>query len=318
VSKTTSPRRWLWALLFAVFVGLLTLLATSWNVVIVRDYLRLKEFAKTLSTTQEIPSPWVGVVLGTIGFLGVLAGFIVFFIKILQEMKLNQLQSEFLSNVSHELKTPLASLELGASLLKNRTLPKPEEDMLWETFQSQLTRLKHQIDALLVSSQMQAHTLKVRIKPMSLESWVTENIHTWNQTLAGKKTVTRIGPKLPTVPGDSALLNLIFDNLIENAVKFSGASTRIEVESEIDDERWKIFIRDFGLGFSAADEKKLFKRFYRGKVETAYAVPGSGLGLSIAFSAAKTLGLKLEAKSEGIGQGACFILSGEITGGIRR
>ena len=123
-----AKRRWLWMALFIWVVILLGILAAGWNFVLVQDYRQIMELARAIARPGQdrrgmqidTRPPWPAVVFGTLGFLaavGVMAGI---FVRLLNEMRLNQLQAEFLAAVSHELKTPLASLELTSSLLRER------------------------------------------------------------------------------------------------------------------------------------------------------------------------------------------------------
>jgi signal transduction histidine kinase len=112
-------RRWLWIVLFVWVALLLGSLATSWNVVLVRDYQKMLELAGTLPRPFDQRAPWMSLILGTTGFVAALVTLIFFFLKVLHEMRVNQMQSEFLATVSHELKTPIAALELASSLIRS-------------------------------------------------------------------------------------------------------------------------------------------------------------------------------------------------------
>src|SRR4051794_2187681 len=109
-------RRWLWIILFIWMTILLSILATGWNVVLVLDYRYLLSLAKSLTQPADLgiqPTALIlKMTLGTLGFIAALTLTILMFIKLLKEMRLNQLQSEFLATVSHELKTPIAAMEL--------------------------------------------------------------------------------------------------------------------------------------------------------------------------------------------------------------
>src|SRR4051812_30439006 len=114
--------RWVWITLFVLGVLLLATLATGWNVVLVHDYQRMLELARQVSRDEGYQAPWLPVILGSLGFAAAVAGLILFFFRLLKEMRLNQLQTEFLATVSHELKTPIATLELTSSLLREKGL----------------------------------------------------------------------------------------------------------------------------------------------------------------------------------------------------
>src|SRR3990172_9204404 len=119
-------RLWFWISLFVFATGLLATLATSWNVVLVLHYREM--LARARDMTGE-GLPWAGVVLGTLGFVAALSATILFFVRLLKEMKLNELQRDFLARVTHELKTPIATIEVTSSFIRSR---KPQEaEKLW-------------------------------------------------------------------------------------------------------------------------------------------------------------------------------------------
>ena len=97
-----KKRSWLWVFLFISVIVLLGTLATGWNLVLVRDHLNLLELAEKLPK-PPVPrrGPWLSLILGSVGFLMVILGLVLFFVKVLREMKLNQAQSEFIASMSH-------------------------------------------------------------------------------------------------------------------------------------------------------------------------------------------------------------------------
>src|SRR4051812_31595605 len=106
--------RWVWILLFVAVLALLAVLATGWNVVLVHNYNEVFELTRRAS--RQIPTfPVPHLILGTLGFAAAVALLVTLFLKLLKEMRNNQLQTEFLAAVSHELKTPIATMELAAS-----------------------------------------------------------------------------------------------------------------------------------------------------------------------------------------------------------
>ena len=148
-----KKNRWLWILLFVFVAVLLSALAMGWNIVLVRDYQLLSELVRHFSlpvNTNTSPSPLIiKMILGTLGFIASLTLIVLLFTKLLNEMRLNQLQSEFLATVSHELKTPIASLNLSSTLIRAGGLTEVESLHLWRSHEIELERLKDQVNTLL-------------------------------------------------------------------------------------------------------------------------------------------------------------------------
>jgi NtrC-family two-component system sensor histidine kinase KinB len=324
-------RRWLWVLLFVCTAALLTLMATGWNFLLFQDYLRMAELAKQVSTTAgtNVPAlPAFRIVLGWLGFSASMAMIVLFFLKILKEMRLNQVQSEFLAMVSHELKSPIASIELSSSLLRSNQkntsltpLTEDEERRLWASHDAELARLREEVHTLLEAARLQA--VQIRTPEMSrahveIESWLNNSIERWNRILGPDAKLVREGVPLPTrADADERTLNLIADNLVDNARKFSRGAPKLVIRTRrlsprgvFRKARWQIEFSDQGWGFDPSDSRRIFSRFTRARTDAPYSIPGSGLGLYLADSASRALGLSLKGESQGKGQGATFVIEG--------
>lgn len=304
------PRRhrWVWVLLFILVVAVLGTLATGWNFVLVRDYRRFFH-------TPMVPpaAPIYGHIWGTLGFISVVCGIVIFFIKLQKEMKLNQLQSEFIATVSHELKTPIATLDLTSSLLRQDSLTREEAQELWKSHEAELKRLKEEVEALLEAARWQSGKVRLKKSQIDLEAWLHEALGRWRNMLGPQGIIERQGEPLPCrIAVDLKLFNLITDNLIDNARKFSREQApQVIVRSTLSGDRWQLQFQDEGWGFDPADSKKIFKRFFRSRTDAPYAISGTGLGLYLAASASQSMGLVLTGVSRGTGKGAVFTLEGK-------
>jgi signal transduction histidine kinase len=301
-----------WVTLFIVVVSLIAILATGWNFVLVRDY-------------EQIP--WALLILGSLGFAGSLCGLILLFIKLVREMRLNQLQSEFVATVSHELKTPIATLELSSTLLRDETaeceLSPEERTRLWASHEQELRRLREQVEALLEAARWQSGPVPISKDPQPLERWLDRSWSRWQSALGPGAKLERRGDSLPgSALLDLRLMNLITDNLLDNARKFARSTPSVVVESRLipptrawSKPKWQIEIRDEGWGFQPEDSNRIFQRFFRAKTQAPYAIPGTGLGLYLASSASRALGLTLRGYSDGVGKGASFTITGTMSSG---
>jgi signal transduction histidine kinase len=309
-------RRWLWVLLFIWMATLLVGLAAGWNVVLISHYHEMLALARQASSSVSVP--WMGLVLGTVGFGTLLATLLLFFLKILREMRLNQLQSEFLETVSHELKTPIASIELSSSLLRTAGLTSSEVERLWTSHQAELKRLREDVDTLLEAARIQSHPIRVKQSPIELEAWLKQSLDRWKNLLGPGATLRREGDALQGCANlELKALNLIADNLVDNARKFSKGTpelvvytARVPARGLWHRARWHIEFRDQGWGFNPSDSRRIFSRFFRARTDSPNSIPGSGLGLHLADSASRALGIRLKGESHGPGTGARFTLEG--------
>jgi signal transduction histidine kinase len=326
VKNSVNKRRyWLWVTLFVGVALILGTLALGWNVVLVRDYRHMVDLAHTLANSKDntpaLPvSPLItSIVLGMLGFFAVLGIQIVFFIRLLQEMKANQQQSEFLATVTHELKTPIAAIELSSSLLREGSLTHEETEKLWSSHQAELARLRSEVESLLEAARWESMSKSARKQSLSsdaqkvnLEMWLRESMERWRSILGPNAELLREGEILngPAVL-DLKKLNLISDNIFENSRKYANGNPKVIIRTSLKKNRWQIQFQDFGWGFDPKDSKKILKPFFRARSHAPYAVPGAGLGLYIASSASHSLGMKMRGSSSGHGKGSSFTLEGK-------
>lgn len=312
-----TRRRWLWITFSITLAVLLGTLATTYNVVVVQDYRKMLEYARQshLFELAATPTPpmWK-VTFGTAGFVVALLGVIVFMFKILKEMKVNQLQSEFIAHVSHELKTPIATLELAGGLLRSEEpADSLERRRLWQSHDEELTRLKRQVEDLLEAARWQAGPPKRAPTPIHLGDWIQTSSKRWQEIL-GKDAELQIegDPLNFKVLADSQKMELIFSNLMDNARKFASDKPRVRITSAHSEKSWAISVQDQGRGFPVNQAKRIFQRFHRAPHGAPYAIPGSGLGLYLCDTVARSMGWRIRASSEGIGHGSTFTVSGKI------
>jgi signal transduction histidine kinase len=300
----------------------MAILAVGWNLVLVQDYRQFMNLAHSLgrpgAATVQISTrpPWAPVVLGTLGFLVALVTMWGFFVRLLSEMKLNQLQSEFLHAVSHELKTPLASIELTSTLLREGTADAAETERLWASHDVELKRLKEEVETLLEAARWKSRPDRMSLSLTDLETWLDAGMVRWKQMLGPHASLSRAGDRMPGVARlDARGMNLITDNLIGNARKFSKGRPNVVIRTRwtqgfMGRHHWSVDFVDSGWGFEPKDADQIFDPFYRSRHAAPYAIPGNGLGLYLASSACKAMGLKLRGHSEGRNRGAVFTIEG--------
>jgi two-component system phosphate regulon sensor histidine kinase PhoR len=304
----TRPRKGLWVFLFVLGLVVAGVLATTYNVQLSQDVRGV---------------PWTKIIFGSLGFIGIMGALVLFFARLLREMKVSQVQADFLDRISHELRTPLATLTLVSDLLRSQGRElSAEEARLWRSHGLELERLKTDVELLLQAARLRESRLRVNPERIDLNQWIQEHRESFLQLL-GEQGVLRVTgePLQRTILADPSLLELIFRNLLDNARKFAIGSAEVELQIKtlrsgffFGKSRWRVSVIDKGRGFSPEQEAELFKRFSRLQGESirlnSHSVPGTGLGLYLSASAAKGMGLTLNGKSFGEGQGARFILEG--------
>jgi two-component system sensor histidine kinase KdpD len=195
-------------------------------------------------------------------------------------METERLRSSLLSSVSHDLRTPLASITGAASSLLEDDAPldAPTRRELLETIREESDRLGRLVHNLLQMTRLEAGGLKVVKDWHPLEEVVGAALGRLAKQLEGREVTTRIPKDLPLVPIDDVLIEQVLINLLDNAVKHTPDRTPIEVAAWADRGAVTVEVADRGPGLAAGEEQRVFEKFYRGHPATAR---GAGLGLAI-------------------------------------
>jgi two-component system, OmpR family, phosphate regulon sensor histidine kinase PhoR len=218
--------------------------------------------------------------LGT-AFLIILLGVAFLIYAADKERRLNALKSEFIANVSHELKTPLSVIRMFAELLLTRRVRNEEKQQQYlEMICRESERLTALIENVLDFSALERGKRRFDLDQGSLEEVVGQAVDTFRARLehGGTRIDLRCEGPLPAVRMDGQAVLLAVMNLLDNAVKY-GDATPIEVTVAADGGEVSVQVRDHGPGIPAEDLRRVFERFYRGK--RSASARGSGIGLSI-------------------------------------
>jgi PAS domain S-box-containing protein len=226
---------------------------------------------------------------------------------------LDRARSRFITNISHELRTPVANMKLYVHLLrKGMSAEKTERYM--EVVSEQVERLEHLIQDILEMTGLDSGQAINAWEPVSLPTVISDAV-TRYQSQAEAADLALIAmpvpPDLPAVKGDQSRLAQSLGELVENAVIFTPTGGRVIIEAEAVEEggqRWvTVAVRDTGPGISPQEQERVFVRFYRGSLAESGHVPGTGLGLSFVEEIMRAHGGRVTVDSEE-GQGSTFTL----------
>ena len=233
-------------------------------------------------------------------------GWVIAFTRKERVQEIEQLKNELVSTVSHELKTPLASIKAyTATLRQNPELYESRRAEFLGVVEQEADRLSRLIeDMLLVTRVDSAQLLRKRL-PVDLDRLLDDAIAQIARNPA-THPIERRGTGVH-VSGDPERLRDILRNLLENAIKYSPEGGTVEVEAHEYPERTTITIRDRGVGIPDEHIPFIFDRFYRAEDERTQGVGGSGLGLYIVQALVRAHGGTIEARSAG--QGSTFTLT---------
>jgi two-component system, OmpR family, sensor histidine kinase SenX3 len=254
----------------------------------------------------------VPLVLGIIFFALIIAGIIVYTVFLVREIHKNEQQDSFLNAVTHELKTPIASLRLYLETMQTRQLTEEKRQEFYRIMLEDTDRLFGTVEQILRAGEARQARNKKNWQEVDFSGIVTETVE-----------LTRLRHHLPPetlrfhipieekllIRGNAEELRTAVFNLVENAVKYSGDQKDIDIQvltPNID--TILLEVRDRGVGIPSSELKRIFKRFYRVGSSATGRVKGTGLGLFIVQSIAQRHGGRAFAESEGNGRGSTFSL----------
>ena len=250
--------------------------------------------------------------------LGVIAAGAVATLRLVRrESEVARLKAEFVANVSHDLKTPLAVIRMyGETLEMGRVPDEPRRQEYFRVIARESERLSHLIDNVLDFSRIEGGRRRYDIAPAAVEPLVREALDAFAHPLEqqGFKVEVDLAPDLPAVDADAEAVVQALGNLIDNAIKYSGAERNLTVGARVEGGRLGVTVADRGIGIPAAEHDRIFEKFYRvGRSETQ-GRRGSGVGLALVRHVAEAHGGEVTVASAP-GAGSRFTLWLRLAGG---
>ncbi len=223
------------------------------------------------------------------------------------QLRITKLYDNFIGNVTHELKSPLASIQLYLETLKQREVPSEKRKEFIDFMMKDVDRLQSLINSILeISAQEQKKLL--------------QNYHVYNTYSLAKELMEescekfRVAKSSYQITGDTSCeivaskdaFKIVIDNLVDNAVKYSKQQAKIVTSIICNSKKVTILFNDLGIGIVANEQKKIFNKFYRIYNKEIPNVKGTGLGLYRVKEIIKAHGGKIAVSSEGVGKGTTF------------
>ncbi len=250
-------------------------------------------------------------VFGVIFFSLIITGLILNTIFLVREIRRNEQHDAFLNAVTHELKTPIASIKLYLETLKSRDLDRAKQLEFYDIMLADNDRLLGTVEQVLQASSTREKKRELNLAEIDIADLMAETIgivrgrkHLDEKAIRFSKPSRKV-----KVLGDRGELQTAFANLLDNAIKYSIGEPRVSVRVKTSGgDNADIYIRDHGIGMARVDLKRIFKRFYRVPNKSASAAKGTGLGLAIVRSVIEKHGGRIRAQSRGLGTGTTFFV----------
>jgi signal transduction histidine kinase len=234
-----------------------------------------------------------------------------------RQIQLAQIKSAFVSNVTHELKTPIALIRLAVETLELRRVNTPQEyEMFIGTIGRETMRLSQLVDNILDFARLEAGKRTFQFETVDLLSVVRDALETFRLRLEhqGFKVVLDLPLSLPPVRGDAIALGHCLLNLLDNAVKYSKAHRELRITAEARDAEVRVSVIDRGIGIKPEDQKRVFEKFVRLETGLVHDVKGAGLGLSLVDQIVRAHDGRVEVESTP-GEGSAFTIVLPVAGG---
>ncbi len=251
-------------------------------------------------------------VIGAILFTCIIfAAFFITLRALLNQKKLSEIKSDFINNMTHEFKTPLATISLAVDALKNEKVinDRVKMDYFSGIIKDENRRMNKQVETILQAALLDKQEIQLNEKPVHAHSLIDAALNNIRLPLDEKngKLETCFNAKNDLLMGDEVHLINIINNLLDNAIKYSKDNLVIKLSTQNINSHLRIKIEDNGIGMNKETLHRIFEKFYRAHTGNIHNVKGFGLGLSYVKTIVDAHKGKIKAESTP-GKGSCFIL----------
>ena len=282
-----------------VMIALLAVLTVGWVL--------LSVFGAALAETDSAALYWTILSVGTTFIVLLLVGVVLYLVLSIKAINLNRRQSNFIDSVTHELKSPIASMKLYLQTLHRRRVSQEEQADFYRFMLEDVERLDHLINQVLDTGRMESGRIDGETEDIALADLLRECADAVCLRYRVPASTVEFDLQPCTVRARRADLDMIFRNLLDNAVKYAGAPPRIELTLRSGpDGQALTHIGDNGRGIPHKLRRKIFGRFVRLGIELHREKPGTGLGLHIVRTLVRRLRGRIRVRDRGTEPGTVF------------
>ncbi|MBN1348759.1 HAMP domain-containing histidine kinase [candidate division KSB1 bacterium] len=284
------------------------LLLGIWIYWYVSNYIIFNKVGEKLSPQLVAKSTnIIALVSGIVFLVAILVGMYLIFIYLNRQVKLTKLYDKFVANVTHELKSPLTSIQLYLETIHLRDVPQEKQRQFIELMLKDTNRLQSLINSILEIAGLEqkniAHNFQIYQADSIIKTLIRESMEQFNLP-PGAIEIQGEAPCKCVLDRDA--LKIVFNNLIDNAIKYSISNLRLTIKMACSAKYFEISFRDRGIGILPKDQKKIFHKFQRIYGKNNPTVKGTGLGLYWVKEIIKYHGGKVTVSSAGRDKGSTF------------
>lgn len=262
--------------------------------------------------TKQVWASLEWVIIGAgVFMLIIIAAFYVTVRSLLNQKKLSEIKSDFINNMTHEFKTPLATISLAVDALKNeKVLSSPEKREYFRSIiKEENIRMNKHVETILQAALMDRQELKLNLSKVHLHEMLAQVLENYELQLQSRngKVETLFNAKYDLISVDEVHFSNLLSNLIDNAIKYSNENIFIKVSTHSTTKLLVIRIEDNGIGMSKETVKRIFEKFYRAHTGNLHNVKGFGLGMSYVKTVIDAHKGKIRVEST-LGKGSVFTI----------
>ena len=260
-----------------------------------------------------LQSLWWPIVISIFFTLVIMTAFYVTVRTMVRQKKLVEVKNDFINNMTHEFKTPIATISLAVDALRNEKVKSDPERMNYfnSIIKEENLRMNRQVETILRASQLERQDFEVQFKPVHLHPIIKRVIDTYSLQLESRSGNIQLHLEAPSdlLSADESHMTNLISNLVDNALKYSkdGVPPVVEIATSNESGKLVLVITDNGIGMSRDTLKRIYEKFYRAHTGNIHNVKGFGLGLSYVKSLVDAHHGTIEAEST-LGKGSRFTL----------
>ncbi len=203
---------------------------------------------------------------------------------IFRQKKLSEIRSDFVSNMTHELKTPISTISLASQMLTDSSIPNEAKNVFYLStiISDESKKLGYQVEKVLQLAIFEKGNLELKFKICNIHEIITNVVNTFEIQMKHKngKFSTRFNAGKHNIYADQVHMTNVFSNLVDNAIKYCNQNPEIDISTTNENGHLIIAVKDNGIGMNKQDIKRIFEKFYRIPTGNIHTVKGFGLGLS--------------------------------------
>jgi two-component system, OmpR family, phosphate regulon sensor histidine kinase PhoR len=229
----------------------------------------------------------------------------------LRQKKLGEIKNDFINNMTHEFKTPLATISLAVDAMKNEKVLQDRDKISYfsSIIKEENQRMNRQVETILRASQLEKQEVDLNLKPIHVHEVIKDVVDNFALQLEEKQGQAGLllNASNDLVDADEVHFSNLVNNLVDNAIKYSKENTplRLKITTQSNDKNLTIRVEDNGIGMSKETTKRVFERFYRAHTGNIHNVKGFGLGLSYVKTMVQAHNGDISAEST-LGKGSTF------------